>query len=589
MSKRKRKTLYHGCIRKRTKMSKKLLIILASALGAVGLSVGGFILYQKLATPGTPVYEDEYWYNEGKNEFVLTTPEEMYQFLNLSYRHDFADKTVRLGADITFNEGDAADWKENPPAKQFFAIQHFAGTFDGQGHTISGIYQSGYDVANGLFCNTKATAVIKNFRLVNSFFEDGAGTVCSIAETSCGTFSQIYSDALVFSGALSAGGLFTSPSGRIIISDCQFDGYVYAEDQYVGGIMDTIVGQRATISHCLFSGILSSNSNYNDSTTAAVNAGGICGTSRSAGHVIIEDCLSVGKFVFPEYTNDLRSGSIYGGGMDSGTAAITHSYGSNAAFRFAISDAKGTVLGAPIRYPDMKLRGEEAYRWTQLDFNEHWAAIKDGYPGLKCFTKDPMDITSVKRIWNTDWYTEEATVYHLKTVEDLYGFSFLSYDGINYEGKIIYLDNDLVVNEGDCKEWSDTVAPALDWSPVQDFAGTFDGQNHSISGIYVCDEWTLGFFAKTQATATVQNFRLLNSLIYTKGQPGTLYGMSGTIAGRGGGSFMNIYSNSRVVGEGYELGGIIGQINLRAITTFMNVWFDGEVNSYAVRFLMFAK
>ena len=57
----------------------------------------------------------------------------------------------------------------------------FAGTFDGQGHTISGICGRGdqyavgamseiFTLPTGLFSNTQAKCVIKDFKLLNSFF-----------------------------------------------------------------------------------------------------------------------------------------------------------------------------------------------------------------------------------------------------------------------------------------------------------------------------------------------------------------------------------------------------------------------------------
>jgi hypothetical protein len=61
---------------------------------------------------------------------------------------------VKLGADIVFNEGDAQDWADSRPANRWFPIEGFAGEFDGQGNTISGLYGNAADAPMGLFAAT---------------------------------------------------------------------------------------------------------------------------------------------------------------------------------------------------------------------------------------------------------------------------------------------------------------------------------------------------------------------------------------------------------------------------------------------------
>ena len=81
---------------------------------------------------------------------------------------DFKDKTVKLGANITLNSGDANAWTaETAPAYKWFPINNFAGTFDGQGHAISGIYMKTDLQGSGLFGSTTPKTVIKNFKLTD--------------------------------------------------------------------------------------------------------------------------------------------------------------------------------------------------------------------------------------------------------------------------------------------------------------------------------------------------------------------------------------------------------------------------------------
>ena len=100
------------------------------------------------------------WYQETGTEFTITTAEELYEFAQLSDYYNFAKQTIKLGADIVVNEGNAQDWEENAPAKRWKPIKNFAGLFDGQGHTISGLYMKGFDVSFAVFTGTKMSATV---------------------------------------------------------------------------------------------------------------------------------------------------------------------------------------------------------------------------------------------------------------------------------------------------------------------------------------------------------------------------------------------------------------------------------------------
>lgn len=112
----------------------------------------------------------------------------------LASGNDFAGKTVTLNADLTFNAGwDAFAEKVTKPSKVYPDMSgvSFAGTFDGQGHTISGLYMTGSSFC-GFFGNvasgTKAT--VKNLDIVNSYI----GT--KDAQGVGGLFGQVAADAV---------------------------------------------------------------------------------------------------------------------------------------------------------------------------------------------------------------------------------------------------------------------------------------------------------------------------------------------------------------------------------------------------------
>ncbi len=154
---------------------------------------------------------DTTWYNEEDVEFVLNTAEEFAGFAKMVGEGDdgFAGKTVKLDADVDLGLID-----ENGERVSFEPIgttgerdssgrlvtKPFKGTFDGQGNTISNLYQSGWAFGYewgkygsiGLFSQLES-ATIKNVTIsgVEAQVEGGdIGGICGSAEGNC-TFENI--------------------------------------------------------------------------------------------------------------------------------------------------------------------------------------------------------------------------------------------------------------------------------------------------------------------------------------------------------------------------------------------------------------
>ena len=89
---------------------------------------------------------DTRWYYEyAKNQIhMMYNKADLYGFASLSNDTNnpvnFANNTVKLGRDIVVNEGNATKWASNAPNDNWTSIAKFNGVFDGDGHTISGIY-----------------------------------------------------------------------------------------------------------------------------------------------------------------------------------------------------------------------------------------------------------------------------------------------------------------------------------------------------------------------------------------------------------------------------------------------------------------
>ena len=162
---------------------------------------------------------------------------------------------------------------------------------------------------------------------------------------------------------------------------------------------------------------------------------------------------------------------------------------------------------------------------------------------------------------NTSWYVghESDTEYHITTAEQLAGLAQLVNDktaSVSFEGKTIYLDNDLDLS-------------GTQWTPIGDgdnfvrhFAGTFDGQHHKIMNLYhhyTGDELVRnGLFGVVSDGGTLKNLLVIDADIASN--DGSL--LAGILADWvNGGTVENCYTSGKIennVGSKF-VGGLIGQ------------------------------
>ena len=244
------------------------------------------------------------------NTYTLYTKADMYGFAELSaddvpgVADNFANKTVILGADITMNDGTVADWEAVSYSNlQEWTARDFAGTFDGENHTIQGVYLDSETGNAGLFATV--SGVVRNLRLRNSYFNCTNATTAptqeskvytapigSIAGTLSGTLDTVYSDGIVSHKGAYAGGLvgvITSVGTDNMITNCCYAGSVTGNSG-VGGILGLVVDTNATIEHCLNTGLI----------IGGTSSGGLCGyvwntNVSTSPKLTLTDSLNVGK------------------------------------------------------------------------------------------------------------------------------------------------------------------------------------------------------------------------------------------------------------------------------------------------------
>ena len=208
---------------------------------------------------------DTSWYNETSTEFEIFTAEQLAGLAKLvNNGNDFSYKTVRLTVDIVLNDtSDWENWENSAPANTWTPIGNglnlFGGTFDGQGHTVSGIYINSENNYQGLFGYNEGT--IKNIGVTESYIkgEYSVGGVCS---SNYGTISGCYNAGTV-NGNDRVGGVCGENNGTI--SNSYNSGTVIG-NCYVGGVCGWKTG---TISNCYNTGTINGDE----------NVGGVCGFS----------------------------------------------------------------------------------------------------------------------------------------------------------------------------------------------------------------------------------------------------------------------------------------------------------------------
>ena len=249
----------------------------------------------------------------------------------------------------------------------------FAGTFDGCGHTISGLNVQGSTVNQGLFAAINK-ATIRNLNV--------SGTV------SCGT--KNYIGGIV--GKVQAG----------TIENCSFSGSVTGG--YTGGIAGGLNSNDVTISGCV-----------NAADVTGTTAGGILGHWKNT--AAIRDCYNTGSVTGSAkaggIVGQLQKGSIencYSTGVVGGTAA---QFGGI----FAFSSA--TVENCYYTLPETEVLGGTAAAATQITspegladklgnaFQEDTAGANNGYPILvwqagEVVQSDPrIELTGPDTLWRT--------------------------------------------------------------------------------------------------------------------------------------------------------------------------------------------
>lgn len=221
----------------------------------------------------------------------------------------YAGKTVVLAADI---DASAGNWNPIGSAASSTEFAAFAGTFDGQGHSVTLKIESPTEKYLGLFAYNSGT--IQNVVIQGSI--SGSGYLGGICGYNAGSVSGCTNYAIISGTETSVGGIAGCGKASVSkIENCANYGAIETtiasgNAAYAGGIIGQALASTS-ITACYNVGSVTSNKGY---------TGGVVGYAMSA----VQDCYNVGV-VSSSVTGTTKTiGGVAGAIMGSGT--ITNCY-----------------------------------------------------------------------------------------------------------------------------------------------------------------------------------------------------------------------------------------------------------------------
>ncbi len=336
-----------------------------------------------------------------------------------------AGKYYKITEDIKLNDVSADNWTENA-TQWIWSSNVFSGTVDGDCHTISGLYYNGTNNKVGLFC-VAANAVLERIIITDSYlYSSGFGVGALVGDAN---------------------------SGTLTINQCYVTETVSVESTYDAG---ADVGAGGLVGYG-GAGITVSSSAYLGTVKAPLNAGALLGNCWNWQQKVVTDSFAAPSMKFCS-KSALTDGSVnnYGTGTEEelGVTLIT------------VDQMKGPA--AEENMPNLN--------WLAV-----WEAVEDGFPVLNVGSYDGIP----GEVWTGKIAADfaggdgsEEDPYLISTGEQL----ALMVTDTTSAGKYYKITEDIKLNDTSAENWTENATQWI-WSSNV-FAGTVDGDCHTISGLY---------------------------------------------------------------------------------------------------------
>ena len=238
--------------------------------------------------------KDKGYTDDGQGNYTVTTAEGLKNIAKLVNEEWKSDINITLTADINLS---GIDW--TPIGIDY--NHQYTGTFDGGGHTITGLAVTGSDQYAGLFGHIGSGGTVKNVTLKDVKIESNhsSGNVGGVAGWSYGNIEYCSVSGSVSSNSTAGGVVGYQSDGAITgcNSSATVKGMVRA-----GGVAGA-TNSGASLTGCYATGSVSVENN----TTSAAYAGGVVGSNGASS--TLTACYATGS------VTGSGSGTIYTGGV----------------------------------------------------------------------------------------------------------------------------------------------------------------------------------------------------------------------------------------------------------------------------------
>ena len=407
----------------------------------------------------------------------------------------------------------------------------FEGTFDGQGHTISGLYfhhiskydSDDYGDSLGLFRILEYTGNVRNVGIEDSYFR----------------------------GRYSLGGVAGVSRGNIV--NAHFSGYIQGESR-VGGIVGD--GFYNSIRDC-----------YNEGEIiSGYDAGGIVGISKGG---TVSRCYNIGSIsaVRPRSaiggitTSAEKISNCYNWGpvkVTGGGGGIASTFSSNVVNSYNVGQVfYSDSISYKIKSVDSLGKGNYILKASTSEEPVDGKIFKEK-TAEEFANGSVVDLLNAGAGYDMWVQGDEYPVLDRPAVPAMKDGSFLISKASELHWFMEYV-NDGLADKNTKAKLVDDIVLRNQWIPIgytkAGFEGEFDGQGHTISGVNVFEEDTssmvVGFFAKLSETALVKNLTLKDASV-----KGGRYVVGG-IVGNNFGRVENCIYEGSVKGSAYKRTGLI--------------------------------
>ena len=445
--------------------------------------------------------------------YLIGAPDELMWFNKNAKMTDSA----KLTADICINEDVNAEvslynWT---PIGEYDSAKRYAGTFDGGGHTVSGLYiatsGTGY---TGMFGYAKKDSKISNLTLSDSKISGTGNYTGGIAGDAYDMENCHVTRTVTVSGAAYVGGVSGCQDGTI--TRCSNAAVVVAKGNFVGGVTGRVqLNATTAMTECFNAGPVTGSSMvggltgnlYNGGTiSACYNTGTVTATASdgTAGGLVGNFRSGTIKNTYHRGTIEAANAGSVAGKLewDSGQKTLENVYVLSGSMETVGSLNKCNIQNGTA----VSKTAEELKALTAAELGDKFTAdtgaVNDGYPILIWQTggaaeTDPDQPTIEETGWDGKAAKPEQTggVYQITTAAELKWFADAAKTTPEIKGK---LTADIDLNH-------------RNWTPIAAFSGELDGGGHTVSRFYCKATGTAALVAKN--SGTVKNLTVSGKVV----------------------------------------------------------------------------